>query len=384
MFHFVTRTLIVLLIGAPTFAQGETWAPSQSADIPQAIGQILGKTDEQYRFDRDSHKQRTEGVLNQARNLADLASMEGKMLASQLRASKHNVSSKDGEQVIYSVQILIRGASKSPQEYQDAQSKFNSWMALGKPEALNAMGFFREYGLVGQKKDLSSAIDLYRQAANSGYQPAVYNLGIAELYKKTGTGDLHEALRHLSLAFSAGSESSARVCGMASFVAYRLADKSKAIQFAQTCSSPLAKLALSVFGDNYTSQQRFDFAKASLGSGVDDGLDAMQKAALNTVKTDKQFLYCKAYFLIRKRKHPAPENTDSAISECVDWSISQMGIQDTRFIKPSGVAGVKNYVIEVSNEIDAGRHSNPGHYSWSAPFLPFTLSDIRDTESALK
>lgn len=382
VFHFVTRVLTAALLCCVSVAQCETWKPQQADVSPETIGQILYQADKRYDQEKGSHKERADGVTNQAMGLMQLAAREGKLVASTLRTGRHNVVSKDGELIVYAIQILLRGPKKNPSEYRDAESNLKAWIAEGRPEALTALGFFHEYGLLSQKRDVGQALALYRQAASSGYQPALYNIGLAEAYGKFEKSNLQSAMHYLSSAYAVAPDSSGRTCGMASFIAYRVGDKGRAFEYAKACPSPLAKLPLSLFSNDLPIQQRFDFAKASLASGIDDGFQAMKTVALEGIKSDNQFLYCKAYFLNARNSGQSLDDSDTSITSCIDWTISQMGLSEKSQLRGNALVGVKGYVTGTTSEIKTVRRSNVFHYSWSAPFLPFTQSDVIDVEAA--
>lgn len=384
MYVFVTRFVASTLFVSSAIAQPVQWSPKQADVNPEVVGQILDQADRRFNQEKDTRKARVDGVLSQAGNLAQLASQEGKLLAYQLRTGTHNVKSDNGELIVYSVQTILKGPGKNEKEFKESLRNFNQWVEQGRPEALNALGFFVEYGLVGQQKDTSQALALYRRAAASGYQAAIYNLGIAAAYGKGQSKDISSAVNYLSAANSAGHEASGRVCGMGSFLAYTLKNKAASIRMATSCSSPLAKLPLALWADGLNTQQRFELAKSSLSAGIDDGYNAMKSIALNTITQDNQLLYCKAYFLSALAKSPRQDISKKDAEECVNWTFSKMNKPGNPSMMSTGISAVMAFPRQTMTETEVARRSNRSHFSWSVPFLPFTHSDVLDMEASIK
>ncbi|PFW59424.1 hypothetical protein COL27_32100, partial [Bacillus sp. AFS075960] len=73
------------------------------------------------------------------------------------------------------VMWMIEAANATGEKRKALLAKLAELSARGVPEAMTFQGFASEYGLFGFPKDLGRALSLYRSAAASKYQPAIYN-----------------------------------------------------------------------------------------------------------------------------------------------------------------------------------------------------------------
>ncbi len=295
----------------------------------------------------------------------------------QLKYGQHRTVSPQGEEVI----TLIRQAfTSNPDAQRNALLKLHDYSEQGIPEAITFFGFAHDYGLLGLVKNQVEAMNYYEVAARQGYQPAVYDLAIHAIYSMGEPQDLQAADRYLIQAMTYGQESSYRVCGMQSFIEYRLGITHSAQVTLSQCDSPLVNLSLAQSGRWQSAEKMVKGLRQSIGTGLDDGYPLLVHVGEVLAGHDPVFYYCKYSLLNKLREHSldkAQLQTDA--TRCVDTYSPETFTPTQKYLAASGVAG---FIPAEISALRTLRKSNHFHYNLAVPYLPFTQLDIDMLASA--
>jgi hypothetical protein len=305
---------------------------------------------------------------------------------SELRYGKPNVVSEDGERIVMLIRSMstATGGRRAP-----ILAELVSLSNKGVPEAENFVGFAAEYGAFGATRDMRRALAFYRAAADQGYQPALYNLALASAYGRGGPADFAVATQYLERAASVAPESSNRICGIGSFLAYRQGKEEKGLQFAKDCRSALAIFPVERAEVTGPTPQRLESMRHAVATGSGDGYQLLAASTSRTAPGDRQFLGCKYALVNRYRQSaPRPEELRDLATRCVDDSLAraargvgQAGVD--AMVRSQGVAGVSGFVPAEIASLNRLRGSNHFHYGASVPYLPFAQQDADLFESVL-
>lgn len=288
-----------------------------------------------------------------------------------LKYGKHVVVSSDGPEVIALIhQISVSDAK----DHEALLERLQVFVANHSPEAINFMGFLLETGSMGYPKDTGRAAKFYQLAASSNYQPAIYNLALVAGYGKNGKADLSLALNLLSTASALGPDTSQRICGMASFISFRMGQQDASRSFARDCLSPLARLAPPASADQISLPNRIALLRGSLAAGVDDAYPLIEQIAKAYAGTDINFTYCKYALLNRLRSAHQPVNLNQSAQQCLE----QLPLFQAKSLssKQQIIAGVSSFIPSEMEMLKQMRQSNRFHYGWPAPFLPFPQQEV--------
>lgn len=372
-----------LLLSANSLSVAATWEPRQAEVNHQTVTNLLDQAQAKADKEKDSSSATALRIFDQAKSLATSAQREGQILASQLKYGKHNVSSSDGESIILAVQTLLRKKKTDTAEFDDSLRIFKEALLQGKPEAIVALGFFTQYGLVGQQPNQAKAFQLYKQASDQGDIAATYNIGISHLYGTTGRQDLAAALETFVPLVRRANDTSGRLCGIGSFAAYKASDSATALNLAKGCSSSLASLSIAAFDASNSTQKRFDLAKQSLSSGLNDGINIMISSSKQAIANDPQFLYCKSFYLKQALQTGSSPSRES-VSSCIEYTIRQNKGTPIPINDYSANSSIIGFVNQTKAEIIASRKANQLHYAWSIPFFPLSRADLIEMEGQIK
>jgi TPR repeat protein len=363
--------LSCVVIAASTSASAQ---PAAESDIPAIVdGQAV-------RDEMQRQQARNSSIVNNF-NWGDFAkpkasSPQLNQLGSELTQLRHNVVSPEGEKVIW----LIRSAASPIAATRSAAlAALQEYSQSGVPEALTFTGFVLEYGLFGNRKDPARAQALYAAAAAKRYQPAVYDLGIDAAYGRGRTTDFGAAVQQLASAAAIAPDTSSRVCGMGSFVAFRNGAQARAQDFARGCVSPLASLALLQSRTTGLHGAELEDLRRSVGTGVDDGLALIQRATRPLAATDNQYLFCKYMLVTRFRRERVSVALRDSAKSCYEATTGNANIAAAahvdQFAHDQAILAISSFVPTEITALDALRKSNHYHYDWSVPYLPFTQQD---------
>ena len=301
----------------------------------------------------------------------DIASVLARV-GNELRYGRHNVVSSDGETVVGKIRSLTN--AQAPQRA-GTLAELRTLANGSNPEALNFFGFAAEYGLFGEPRDLRRATQLYRLAAASGYQPALYNLALVSAYGKLDAPNLPQASAWFERAAAAGPDSSARVCGMAAFVAYRRANTEEALRYGRDCNSPLATLAIEALSPGPMTLARVERLRATIGTGVDDGLVLIAGRSRDNAAADNQVTYCKYHLVEAFRRTHRSDALLADARRCYDATAGGARSGPNPIRADQAARAIAAFVPAEAAAIDTARRSNHFHYSWSVPYLPFGASE---------
>jgi hypothetical protein len=293
----------------------------------------------------------------------------------ELRFGTHNVVSRDGESVIG----LIRGIARAPADKRDrVLDQLRALSGQGNPEATTFMGFVVEYGLFGSQRDPVLAQQHYAAAASSRYQPALYNVALAAAYGKGTAPDIVRAASLMAESMKVAIDTSARVCGFGTFLAYRRGDRPSAAAFARNCASPLAVLPIARWESASLHTQLLEQLRRSTATGVDDGYALIEQLAQRNAANDPSYLYCK-YALVNRVR--ARSSTDSAevlrqAERCVALTQQADQRKGEKAARERTAQGIAGFVGTELNALNTMRQSNRFHLAWSVPYLPFAQADV--------
>lgn len=294
----------------------------------------------------------------------------------QLKYGRHVTISADGDEAIE----LIRSAALATTQPERNQSlkRLKQLSSARCPEALNILGFLLETGSFGVQRDAAKAKQYYQGAADVGYQPALYNLALTVAYGRGAAPDAKRALSMLDKANSLGTESSYRVCGMASFLAFRQGLGSQAGAYSDHCASPLTHLYKSTSDTKIeTLNKRVDLLRDFLGTGSDDAYPLLIAITKPHIKNDPGQLYCKYLLLSRYRAKTDFQEIKRDADHCVSDFASPSNSQTVNeMARAQLVAGVAGFVPVELAHIKSLRQSNQFHYSWPVPYLPFAQQEV--------
>ena len=277
------------------------------------------------------------------------------------------ILSSKGPDVLRLISELVKGPYRDQVRHLD---ELNALTSQEVPEALHFAGYMAEYGLYGRPKDMGRAIRFYQASAGRGYQPALFNLGLIAFYGKAGKPDLEVARQYLAKAAALGSDYTGRVCGITTFLNYRLNLATETLRVARSCGSPLADLGQAKFNQQLPIQERMRLARNSLVTGVNDALWLIEEMAETQEGFDPAFMRCKYRLITRALgKDIEPATLRSMAESCVKQH--KIGAIDL----DQAVTGVTNFVIAEITSIQNQRKKNFFRYGETVPFLPFTQAD---------
>jgi hypothetical protein len=377
-----SRVYGVLLRGAVTSAivLATNWPALSLAQLAlPSIGETNSSTDSAPSQNAHGYAESALDTLRAgASHLVQDSALQTKLqeLAGNLAGSgPHAVSSPNGEKVI----SMIRMLPKADADARDAILHRIQALAMGGvPEAVTFLGFAAEVGLFGIARQPEKSALLYRAAAQSGYQPALYNLAVMSAYGRGQARDLRKAERLLGRAVTAGPEGSNRVCGMASFVAYRLNDRVAMRTFAEGCNGPLSALAIAAVDPASAQTNLVSRLKTSIGSGVDDGYLALEAVTRHDAPNDTQFSYCMWLLVDRYRAHPSSPEIAPSAGRCIE-SVSTAGSKVATLepqARQQAAVGLAHTVSAEIQELAIARRANRFHFGMPVPYLPFTQEDV--------
>jgi len=304
------------------------------------------------------------------------------VIGNRLKYGSHHTVSQNGEEII----DLIRSLVQAPSAQQHGiLSKLQSFAKSNIPEALHFFGFVFEYGLFGAGKNLSKAVQYYRSAASFQYQPALYNLAIMAAYGRAGNVDLEKSRSFIKQAYALGNESSYRVCGFASFISYRLDFHHEAQRYANHCVSPLANFSLAMENNAMPLAKRVSLLRDSLATGVDDAYRLIVRITRPFKETDNNYTFCK-YALVDRYRNKTTFNTlqDEALRCLAQTKNFAYTDSKNKLLYDQIIRGIAGFVPVEINALAHIRQSNPFHYNWSVPYLPFGQQEVNLFSSMIK
>jgi hypothetical protein len=341
---------------------------SQQGEIDQSLVSSAVKQEavNQQRMNQQSLTATTPGVIARlSETLPKLTQIGG-----QLRYGEHIVVSKEGPEIIAKIRALL---SSSRNEQRFILEKIQTFAQEQKPEAIHFLGFSSEFGLYGLPKNLNQAAAFYQQAAAQNYQPAIYNLALMSAYGRAAPVDIDRSLARLIKALTVANDTSGRVCGLASFLAYRTHRDKDALTYAKGCNSALANLPKGIYNESEPLSTRVEWLRDSIATGVDDGYALIVKISREQFKTDNNFTFCK-YLLVNKyRSRPITITIKEEATRCVDQAIGNK--KNLLGQREQIISGVTSFVPTEIEVLARMRKSNKFHYSLAVPYLPFTQAE---------
>lgn len=293
-------------------------------------------------------------------------------IGSDLKYGKFVVVSDKGEEII----LLIRSIPvRAESERSQILMKIKAYSEQGYPEALNFMGFIFEYGLFGAIADINKAKAFYEAAAKRRYQPALFNLANIYFFGKLGRRNYADAEKLIAQAHAIGIEGSYRVCGLGSFLQYRIGNRQDALAYGKACASALANLPNAEFREDLAIGERVKMLRESIAAGADDGYAMLEKVTLKTAG-DRDYLYCKYKLINQIRLSGDLARLKEMGSDCYSKTTRDLNTKEERARAEMALNGITGFVSVELGLLARAREANRFHYSWSAPYLPFGQAEV--------
>jgi len=293
----------------------------------------------------------------------------------KIKYGTHNTVSKDGEQIV----SLIRSTAADPAHAQDALKQIQGLARQNNPEALNFVGFVLAHGMFGNAKDPSLAAKYFNAAAAANYQPALYNLAITAAYSGARDG-IPQATAFITRASGIAPDSSSRVCGFGSFLAYRRGDMQAALQLAHGCGSALTSIPRAMGVTTEPLANRIELLRTSIATGLDDGYGLLEKLTRAHAESDEQFLFCKYSLLNRVRQQRVAVDGAQLLdyaTQCHDH-FAPAGERSAQVLalREQAIKSITAFGATEETVMRKLRASNHFHYGWTVPYLPFQQQDV--------
>lgn len=224
----------------------------------------------------------------------------------------------------------------------------------GVPEAINGLGWLSDSGYFGVPKNSELARQYFESASSLGLAAARYNLASMAFWGRGEKANIRKAYNIVSQIHSPkDSASGGHICGLASFMAWRMGKKSEAADLAKGCDGPLALVAKIYQTNDYEFKVRYAIASLAITS---DAYPIMLDAAKNNPQE-----YC-VWTALELAKNAT--DIDRYGSKCITENPSTLA---TAVGRKGAILGAKQ--------------SNNIHFSASVPFLPYSIDQQKKFES---
>jgi TPR repeat protein len=410
---FLGVLLFIVSAGSESFAQGDiALTPEQAAELHSITGSANAVTTPEFQVLKDNSARQAAAVAQsasevpkkynaelmrsgvveqyaqasgnanrmvvasvgeeQVQNIKNMLPKGLEQFGNDINYGKPVATSSEGEKIVALIRdIATHPAAERPRLLRAIQA----YSDRGQPEAINFMGFISEYGLFGVTPDLSRATEFYASAARHHYQPAIFNLANIAFYGKNGERRIDDAQHLISQAYALGNERSFRVCGLGAFMAYRRGNDRDALAYGKGCYSSLANIPNAAYANNVSLAERIKMLRDSIGTGVDDGFDVLQKITQPTIG-NREYLYCKYWLINHIRFTGQAANLAQLAHACYGKTTPNPDIPDAKASASLVVSGITNFVPFEINSLRQMRQGNHFHYAWSVPYLPFGQNEV--------
>lgn len=269
------------------------------------------------------------------------------------------------------IALIRQVPARKGKELNDVLARLLKFSQQGVPEAQNFCGFVYEYGLFGASSDIARARRHYEAAAARRYQPSFFNLANMAYFGKGQPRDPMQGYDLVRQAMSIGDETSSRVCGLASYIAYKNGEREAAGRYSVSCYSALANIPVAVYGTQMPLARRMTLLRDSISTGATDGYQMLEEIT-RTPGPDKTFLHCKYQLVNRIRPDPDRYDVNALARACYAGEVAKDRDQsDDRAIR-----GIASFAVTESRSLAQLGHADRFHYTWSVPYLPFTQADV--------
>jgi TPR repeat protein len=377
-----TRALLTIAVTfSAAHAQGTHFDPAKAATAEQqwnrevlASGQVEALSASMARNYREAAASVDESMISKVRK--SLPTLD--QLGSSLKYGNYVAVSPQGAETV----SLIRAVPmRTGVERNATLAKLIQLSKQGVPEAQNFSGFVYQYGLFGAQKNLSLARQYYTASASRRYQPAVYNLANMAYFGDGQARDIDTARELVNQATSLGVEASGRVCGLASFIEYRLGDQDGALRYGRNCFSPLAHIPNAAYNNKLPLVQRIKMLRDSIGTGAPDGYRWLEQIT-QRAGPDPDYLYCK-YRLINQLQVNPRANVQALAKTCFENTTPPTNATNATNAA-NVIQGITGFVVV---EVPALRQSQvrlAPQVRRSVPYLPFGQADFELYEPVMK
>ncbi len=365
--------ILISLCFAAFQVQAET-SSTDTGSISGAINELLRGG--QLESSMQKNQQQNTAVVNSVtpKVVSDTQSNLPKFndFVGKIRYGTHNTVSSNGEQVV----TLIRSLTTDPAQKDNALRQLQSLAKTNNPEALNFIGFVLANGLFGATKNQARAVEYFNASAAANYQPAIYNLAIEAAYSGKGKESLVRATNYINRASGIAKDSSARVCGFASFLYYRQGDMHNAVHYSHDCNSALVDLPVAISSPTLPLTKRIALLRTSVATGLNDAYPLFERISRESADNDNQYFFCKYNLLNRMRLQPQSNLKDLA-TRCYD-QFTHLDSKDKADLnrRNQAIGGITSFAFSEKLALEQLRSSNHFHYAWSVPYLPFQQQDV--------
>ena len=366
----LNKGLLGLVLSAHALACIPSFAQGQRPQVNLPGDEILGP-------EMQRHKEMTKGVLEHV-TPGVVDSMKASLprltdFANRLKRGDSLTVSAQGNAAIGRIRTLF--GPNNP-EKPAALKELKDMADQGVPEALNFLGIAYEMGLMGLSKNIPYALKHYDQAAKQAYIPAIYNIALIDAYARNGNPAQDRALSSLIRATEMAEEGSGRVCGMASFLAYRLDKPAQSRSLAKGCPSPLSGLA-KASDTNEPIDQRIKGLRDVIAAGIDDGYPMLAKIT-KTTGYDPAHYFCKYALVDKYKTNRNYKNLRDEVQGCLDTTKSPQSKELSHLLRTQTVDAIAGFVPTEIEVLTSMRKNNKANHSWPVPFLPFRQDEMDD------
>ena len=374
----INALIIAVGLGIQAFAAQAVLAQtSAQSDLKGVVNSVI---DSPTLYDtgltlKNNFKSAADSVGPQEINAAKLNLPQSFQITTNLRGvGQMVITSPRGAEAL---SLILQLVPPNPATQSKTLASLQQLAAAGVPEAENFMGYVFEYGLFGAVKDVRRAQQFYLAASQQGYGTATYNLATIRFFAKGGEKqDVRLAQKLASTAADSTSEASYRVCGLASFVNYRVHDNKSAL-YAQNCGSALAGLGRVAYTKDGTQEDRIKWLQESLSTGANDGFGALLQLATKAPQ-DGSLMYCHYSLLNQYQNNADITGLKEQATRCylTSKTVPDLNTPTEKATREQRITGLTGVVQQELATIKTKRASNKFSYSLSVPYLPFHQRDV--------
>ena len=222
----------------------------------------------------------------------------------------------------------------------------------GKPEALNGLGWLLDNGYFGVPKNPVLAQSYFSRAADAGFVVAQYNLASMAFWGRSEKPSMRDAYAIVSqLQSPKDSASGGHICGLASFISWRMGKRKDSVEFANGCNGPLATIAKTYVERDYSTKVKTAVLSLAITNDV-------YPLMIEASKNDPIELCAWSALALSKRNGQIDRYGSKCLTDTAAMAIA---------------VGRKNQIKQL-------RDANNIMFSASVPFLPYSIDTQKKME----
>ncbi len=222
----------------------------------------------------------------------------------------------------------------------------------GKPEALNGMGWLLDNGYFGIPKNPALAQSYFVRASDVGFVVAQYNLASMAFWGRSEKPSMRDAYAIVSqLQSTKDSAAGGHICGLASFISWRMGKRKDSVEFANGCNGPLATVAKTYFEKDYPTKVKTAVLSLAITNDV-------YPLMIEASKNDPIELCAWSALALSKRNVQIDRYGSKCLTDTTAMAIA---------------VGRKNQIRQL-------RDANNILFSASVPFLPYPIDTQKKME----